>query len=72
MTRGIVTLTSYADSSGTALLGKTITLTTIQAGLCRLQDVYFRVWSQDQCRPRIEYNYSYTGFYYASLNVQGT
>jgi hypothetical protein len=49
-------LTSYADSSGTALLGKTITLTTT-GGALPAQDVYFRVGARINAGLD-EYNYN--------------
>jgi hypothetical protein len=49
-------LTSYSDSSGTALLGKTITLTTT-GGALPAQDVYFRVGARINAGLD-EYNYT--------------
>jgi hypothetical protein len=49
-------LTSYSDSSGTALLGKTITLTTT-GGALPAQDIYFRVGARINAGLD-EYNYN--------------
>jgi len=49
-------LTSYSDSSGTALLGKTITLTTT-GGALPAQDIYFRVGTRINAGLD-EYNYN--------------
>ncbi len=50
------TLTSYSSSTGTSLLGQTITITTI-GGALPLQDVYFRVGARINAGLN-QYNYS--------------